>query len=380
MSTALAAGRTGAGVLEAPPSAAGGLPGSNAWGWLAVYWLAAAVVHTSNVLYLGLPTPDVAGVPLLGAMARGSLSATFWSGGCLIAFGIGLLEPRPGRGRTVMLCVAATAAVQALFFAQARMYCSWKWMSCIDPLGGVLASLPLPLLLSTSLVLVGRAFAGAAGHRRDEIRADRLGADLVRAQLDALAVQLRPHFLFNTLQSVATLMHRDPAAAQEMLAGLRLLLERSTRAAEAQSLPLAQELELLRLYTDIESVRFGDRLAVEVAVGPGAGDALVPHLLLQPLVENAVRHAVATRGAGKIQVRAEAGGGMLDLEVRDNGAGLAPGWREGPEGVGLANTRARLRTLYGDRHRFTLDSRPGEGVTVRIRIPLRRAGEGSGGE
>jgi two-component system LytT family sensor kinase len=221
----------------------------------------------------------------------------------------------------------------------------------------------------------------SARHREEEIRADRLSADLVRAQLDALAVQLRPHFLFNTLQSVATLMHRDVAAAQEMLARLRLLLERSTRAAEAQELPLSEEMELLRLYAGIESVRFGDRLRVEVAMGPGTETALVPHLLLQPLVENAVRHAVARVGAGRIEVRAGAGGEppVLTLEVRDNGGGLAPGWQEGPEGVGLANTRARLATLSGSRHRFELESRPGEGLTVRIRIPLRRAASGSAG-
>ncbi|HEX2203786.1 MAG TPA: histidine kinase, partial [Longimicrobium sp.] len=304
--------------------------------------------------------------------ARASVSATFWAGACLLAFRVGHAR----RWALAPACAAATLGVWLLFAAQQSLYCRLGWGGCSQRLAPALAGAPLSLLMATSMVAFGRAYAGAARHREDEIRADRLGADLAGARLDALAGQLRPHFLFNTLQSVATLLHRDPAGAREMLAGLRTLLERSTRASGAGELPLDEELELLALYTGIERVRFGDRLRVEVAVAPGAGRALVPHLLLQPLVENAVRHAVARRGAGTIRVRAEAGDGWLGLEVGDNGEGLAPGRRE--DGVGLENTRARLRALYGARHAMELESRPGEGLTVRIRIPLRRAGEGRG--
>jgi len=349
--------------------------------WLGLYWATGVVTFTASILYLGLPAPRAGGIPLLGALARASVSAGFWTAACLLGLAVALLRPRAGRAGTVARCALATVLIALLFTAQASLYCRLGWTGCTDPWGLALASLPPWLLLGTSLVCVGLAFAAAAGWRGQEIRTDRLSADLLHAQLDALALQLRPHFLFNTLQSIATLMHRDVAAAREMLARLALLLERSTRAAEAQELPLGQELELLRLYTDIESVRFGDRLRVEVAVAPGAAGALVPHLLLQPLVENAVRHAVERVGAGRIEVRAETGGEppVLALEVRDNGAGLPPGYDGGAEGVGLANTRARLHALYGARHRFELESRPGEGLTVRIRIPLRHTTDGSAG-
>ena len=338
--------------------------------WLALYGAAALVAYTAAVLYLGQPVPDVAGVRLLGAVARAAVSAGFWTAASLLAFRAGFLQPVRRPARLAVTCAAAGVAVSLLFNAQAVLYCELGWGLCGNRAALFLISLPLALLMSTSLACFGQAYAGAARHREEEIRADRLDADLARAQLDALAVQLRPHFLFNTLQSVATLMHRDAAAAQAMLGRLGLLLEASTRAAEASELPLDEELELLGLYTSIEAVRFGERLRVEVAVGPGAGRALVPHLLLQPLVENAVRYAVARRGEGRIEVRAEVRGeAALALEVRDNGAGLPSGCAA--EGVGLANTRERLRTLYGAEHEMELESRPGEGLTVRIRIPLR---------
>jgi two-component sensor histidine kinase len=348
-------------------------------GWLALFWAVGLTLFAASALYLGQPLPPVPGGRLAGAAVRGAVSATFWAVTSAACFGVGVLAP--GRlGGTGLRCVVASLVTTVLFTIQARTYCGLGWMKCGNPVASVLVTLPMVVMLSAGLAVAGRAFARAARHREAEVREERLAAALAGARLDALGVQLRPHFLFNTLQSVATLMHRDASAARRMLGGLATLLERSTLAAEAQEVALSEELELLRLYTEIETVRFGERLRVDLSIEPGTERVLVPHLLLQPLVENAIRHAVARRGEGRIEVRSEAKGSppFLVLEVRDNGTGLAPGWRERAEGVGLANTRARLGALYGASHRFELDSRPGEGLTVRISLPLRNAERGSG--
>lgn len=366
------------GADELTPAGGGNIGGAV---WLALYWIVGLLLWAASCLYLGLPLPPVPGGPVAGAAVRGALSATTWTITSAVAFGAGVIAPH-ARAGIALRCAAAIVVNTTIFAIQGTAYCRFGWIKCGDPVGFALVALPMNLMTSTSLALAGRAFVRAARHRQAEVREGRLAAALAGARLDALGVQLRPHFLFNTLQSVATLMHRDAPSARRMLAGLATLLERSTLAAEAQEVSLAEELQLLRLYTEIETVRFGDRLRVDLSIDPGTERALVPHLLLQPLVENAIRHAVARRGEGRIEVRSEAAGSppFLTLEVRDNGTGLAPGWRERVEGVGLANTRARLGALYGAAHGFELDSRPGRGLTVRISLPLRNAERGSGGE
>jgi len=139
---------------------------------------------------------------------------------------------------------------------------------------------------------------------------------------------------------------------------------------DAQEVPLRQELDFLRRYLEIEQTRFGDRLAVRLEIAPETLDALVPNLLLQPLVENAIRHGIEPRAKpGQIELRSRCEGGQLKLEVRDNGVGLSPG-RKLEEGVGLSNTRARLKQLYGDRHRFALSEGPGGGLAVCLELPF----------
>jgi len=202
---------------------------------------------------------------------------------------------------------------------------------------------------------------------------------LAEAQLHSLRLQLQPHFLFNTLNTITALIAAEPRAAERMVAGLSELLRASLRLADEQEVPLARELEHLRLYVDIQQTRFGDRLAVAMDVDPAVRSALVPSLLLQPLVENAIRHGITPRAAGgRISVRATRDADDLRLEVRDDGVGAAT--QNGVlarEGVGLTNTRERLRRLHGARHRFAYESRVGSGFAVRITVPFRTEGTGA---
>jgi two-component sensor histidine kinase len=216
--------------------------------------------------------------------------------------------------------------------------------------------------------------------RRDQaraVRAARLEAALAHARLAALAAQLRPHFLFNTLNLVSELIHLDPAAADETVVRLARLLRVTLDTSDAHEVPLGQELEVLASYLEIQRARFGDRLRVEWRVDVDALDALVPPLLLQPLVENAFVHGLAPRSAGGVvrvgaAVRRRGGECVLSLRVEDDGVGPPVG-RALVEGVGLRNTRRRLATLYGARHRLRVGRRKGGGTLALIRIPVRRA-------
>ena len=182
------------------------------------------------------------------------------------------------------------------------------------------------------------------------LKASRLETRLAEAQLQALQRQLHPHFLFNTLNAISALMHRDVEAADQMLARLSDLLRIALDQRGAQEVALKDELEFLEKYLEIEQTRFGDRLVVRYDVDAETLDAQVPNLILQPLVENSVRHAVAVRiEPGLIEIRARRVGTNLELSVLDNGPGLSktPGMHAGKKGVGLANTRSRLEHLYG---------------------------------
>jgi two-component system LytT family sensor kinase len=199
---------------------------------------------------------------------------------------------------------------------------------------------------------------------------------LSEARLQSLRLQLQPHFLFNTLNAIMALIGSEPRAAERMVAGLSDLLRASLRSADEQEVPLARELEHLKLYIDIQRTRFGDRLDVQLDVEPVTRGAMVPSLLLQPLVENAIRHGLAPRAVGgQVCVSAARDGEELHLEVRDDGVGAeVRGGSLAREGVGLANTRERLRRLHGERQRFAYETGPGAGFSVRIALPFRTEG------
>lgn len=203
--------------------------------------------------------------------------------------------------------------------------------------------------------------------------ATRLTDELARAQLDALRTQLQPHFLFNTLNSATVLTTADPPQASRVLLKLSELLRLTLDRAAPHEVPLRQELAQLEPYLEIQQIRFGNRLAIAREVEAETLDALVPTLVLQPLVENAVRHGIEPNpSGGKVTIRSRAEHGTLHLEVRDTGSGRSANAR-GPEGIGLTNTRARLARLYGARHHVELAPIPTGGAAVCIAIPLRRA-------
>ena len=209
---------------------------------------------------------------------------------------------------------------------------------------------------------------------RLELRSAELSGQLARAQMNALKMQLQPHFLFNTLNAIMVLVRQQNASrAEEMLGRLSDLLRCVLDEGEAQEVPLHRELEYARLYLAIEQVRFEERLKVSIVIDPAVIDAAVPHMALQPIVENAIRHGIArTSVPGTVAITASGIGDDLVIQVTDDGPGLdrtdaSEGW-----GIGLANTRARLRQLYGDAASLTVqDTAPG--VTVRMALPRRAA-------
>ncbi|HEX5073434.1 MAG TPA: histidine kinase [Gemmatimonadaceae bacterium] len=200
---------------------------------------------------------------------------------------------------------------------------------------------------------------------------EQLEARLARAQLQSLRLQLHPHFLFNTLNTINALIGTDRHAAERVISGLSELLRMSLSSASEQEVTLAKELELLAHYIEIQQIRFQDRLTVNFRIDPDARYALVPNLMLQPLVENAIRHGIAPRAApGHVIVTAARRGSRLELSVVDDGVGERAS-RDHRDGVGLGNTRARLLSLYGSEHRFEAGGGAAGGFTVHIEIPYR---------
>jgi two-component sensor histidine kinase len=200
---------------------------------------------------------------------------------------------------------------------------------------------------------------------------EQLEARLARAQLQSLRLQLHPHFLFNTLNTINALISTDRHAAERVISGLSELLRMSLSSASEQEVPLAKELELLAHYIEIQQIRFHDRLTVNFRIDPETRHALVPNLMLQPLVENAIRHGIAPRAArGHVMVTATRRDNRLELSVVDDGVGENPR-AEHRDGVGLGNTRARLLSLYGSDHRFEAGSPSSGGFAVQIEIPYR---------
>jgi sensor histidine kinase YesM len=234
--------------------------------------------------------------------------------------------------------------------------------------------------LMTYSAIVGLSYAlGYYRQAQDRaVKAAHLEARLAEARLKTLEAELQPHFLFNTLHAISTLVHTNPDAADRMISRLSDLLRITLNRTPAARVPLQEELEFLQKYLDIEQIRFQDRLTVRYDIDPETLDAEVPRLILQPLVENAIKHGVSPRvGPGLVEISAHRDGGALWLEVRDNGVGLSGGARAKLHGgVGLSNTRDRLQCLYEGAH--ALEFSDGQhGLAVRMRIPFHRVSPGS---
>lgn len=257
--------------------------------------------------------------------------------------------------------------------------------------GGEAAAAALAVALRVKLpggVLVALLFAAAASGldarrraREAELEGARLGRELAEARLASLQARLHPHFLFNALNAVQSLVRSDPDGAETMVARLADLLRGALSRAEAAEETLDDELDLLERYLDVERVRFGGRLEVRLRVDPAARGALVPTLLLQPLAENAVRHGVARRpGRARLDLAVERRGERVEIEIENDAPADAGG--DGGGGLGLTSTRERLRALHGDRASLELvrspDAAGGSRVTVRVSLPWRIGANGGG--
>ena len=234
--------------------------------------------------------------------------------------------------------------------------------------GYLLSWFAVDVIVFCSLVAIHHAVIYYRVSQDRALRSSQLEARLAQSQLQMLRMQLQPHFLFNTLNSISTLMHRDVKRADSMVVALSDLLRMSLRSTGRQEVPLQEELEFLQRYLEIMTLRFGDRLTIEVQAEPEVLDARVPSLVLQPLVENAIRHGFQdARRRGHVAVDIVRQGHLLRCSVSDDGCGLPDdAFREG---VGLSATRARLRHLYGDDHQFELRNRPEGGARATLAIP-----------
>jgi two-component sensor histidine kinase len=369
-------------------------------------WTLLAVVLATHY-YLVLYVMQHALADLIAA-AQSSLNealaeATFWPGmvrryliecylWCLLAFIIFWLRRRFPLDQRHWLrsCLVHLPASAGIALLESALLLGVSQLLSGESLEG---ELDLPVLLLICLFMfpinvfyywvilgVSQTLEYYRRYRQRELQTSQLEARLAQTQLQVLKMQLHPHFLFNTLNAISALIHQDVEVADRMIARLGELLRSTLENADRQEVPLKQELDFIQPYVEIEKARLGPRLTVEMEVDPAAMDARVPNLILQPLVENAIRHGIAPRPEpGRIAIRARRERNVLHLVVHDDGPGLAQ--RDGApvkEGIGLANTRARLQQLYGADHSFQLSNGAGRGLMVVITIPFREAnGDGT---
>jgi signal transduction histidine kinase len=362
------------------------------WQMVALVLAGAAAASGFSTLLAYQAVRNAGQQPVLWRLA--TLNFTFWFGWVLLAVPLVLLasrlriERRPRVAVPVHLLAILAAAIAHV----AIQTTADVWVIALsdqagkaDALGAAWptawsSAFPLTLtrLIDWELIagaaIVGIAHAGFyhAEARQRAIREAQLETRLVEAQLRMLQHQLHPHFLFNTLHAVSTLMHRDVAAADRMLATLSDLLRLTLDSVSRPEIRLHEEIEFLEKYLQIEQVRLGDRLTVVWQVEPGSLDAAIPALLLQPLVENAIKHGIAPlSGPGRVAIGARTDGDWLLLTVTDTGPG--PSDRDMTAlsaGIGVANTRARLTHQFGQNYRFEF-RQSAEGFTVLVAIPFR---------
>ncbi|MEW6363570.1 MAG: histidine kinase [Acidobacteriota bacterium] len=282
-------------------------------------------------------------------------------------------------------------ALALIIFAAGCTSVMWALRELLYPLAGQgnydYGRMPLRYFMELPMQVIGFVMMVAGIHsvrmyteaREREVRAAKLESALARTQLRNLRLQLQPHFLFNALNTISSTMYDDPAAADEMLDQLAELLRASLRTTQTDEVPLRVEMELLDRYLNIMRARFGDRLRVDARVEPGTGEVLVPSMIMQPLVENAIRHGNATlAGSGEVDIRVTREGGRIVIEVEDDGPGPrhgadAPLSNEGG-GIGLTATAERLQLLYGAEQSFETGVGAQGGFLVRVSLPGRTAG------
>jgi two-component system LytT family sensor kinase len=334
-------------------------------------------------------------MPLIVALRPAVLEAVLWAFTTLAVFWVARRFPLERghllRGIAVHLVAAVTIALAR---TGVMIVLGWNlpWVRARDFSMQFWGTSSQNLLIYALLLGIAHLMLYYRRYREREQAAAQLARGLTEARLQALKMQLQPHFLFNTLNAISALIPADAQPARRMVARLGDLLRTSLEHEETQEVTLREELAFLEPYLEIEQARLENRLTVAMNIAPETLDARVPHLLLQPLVENAIRHGIAARiEPGRVEISASRGPDdrFLQLEIRDEGPGgptdqgralleaAAPGLRS-RRGVGLTNIRSRLEQLYGREHRFTLENHADGGVLVRISIPYRRADKAAG--
>jgi two-component system LytT family sensor kinase len=270
----------------------------------------------------------------------------------------------------------AIALVSAVALVALNPLITWTKEPAIPFFAHVLSRTFMDIPRYWYIVLITQAIAFYGKYQERQLLSSQLEAQLANAQLEVLKIQLEPHFLFNTLNSIAALARHDGEAAEHMTLQLADLLRLSLDGVGVHEVPLYQELSFLQKYIDIQQMRFHDRLRVETEIDPRTLDTLVPNLILQPIVENAIRHGIGPRRTpGLIRISTWRDHDDVWMEIRDDGLGFTRGGLMPPEGVGLRNTRGRLLQLYNEDHAMVLGDAPGGGCTVKIRVPYRNRSE-----
>jgi signal transduction histidine kinase len=338
-------------------------------------WSIVGVISTG--WHLAILAQEGASNPLAEAALIAFLYALIWALTTITIFSLSRRFPLDRRPRIRNIAILA---VLSLVIATVESSLETAAVLAIGrttdggPINSTLRGIPFAIIVFWLAVGVAHGMMFYRRYRQRDEEAAALSNRLAQAELMALKSQLHPHFLFNALNTISALMHKDVKAADRMLARLSELLRGALDHRGDQEVSLQDELSFLASYLEIEKARLAERLTVEVDVPSNVLDARVPHMILQPLVENAIRHGVAPRAApGRVTIRARGRRDMLDLEVIDDGPGIQPKrlGNGGGGGLGLSNTRSRLEQLYGEGFNFEPKNRDGGGYKVSMSIPFR---------
>lgn len=347
------------------------------WGLFLAFWTLVGAFFSTQYYLTGFKT----GRPILWRQAL-AFSLGDWYVWAVLSLAVAWLARRfrlslrHGGLHWWIHLLAGIGASYAHMFLRAWVAQVQSWLSDVPvSFGEALAPLVLQffylnLVVYWSLVTAVHALDYFRQYQERELRTAELERRLIEARLQALQMQLNPHFLFNTLHAISSLMHKDVESADRMIARLSELLRYTLESTEAQEVPLEQEIDFLKRYLEIEQARFGERLQVRLELAPDSLAASVPNLILQPILENAIRHGVEPHARpGLIELRSRCEQDQLVIEVQDNGRGLAGATPD--EGVGLSNTRARLAGLYGRAGRLDFQHPEAGGLLVIIALPYR---------
>ncbi len=334
-------------------------------------WSAVGIVFTGQLLaytaQIGL------GWSIWQSAAVAFTQATAWAMITIVAFALSRRFPLDQKPRLARLLIHTVAS---MVLATMEVVIEYGFGVIVRPvrpgpfMEAFFQGFPFNVVVVWMMVGVAHGLMFYRRYRERDAQAAALTSRLALAELQVLKSQLHPHFLFNALNTISALMHRDVKSADRMIARLSDLLRAALEHTAEQEVSLLEELNFLESYLEIERTRLADRLTIEVDVPPNVLDARVPHMILQPLVENAIRYGVAPRAApGHVTIRARGRRDMLDIEVLDDGPGMRPG-RSPNGGLGLANTFARLQKLYGEQFSFEPRNRAEGGFRVSLSIPF----------